>query len=67
MDTTETIAQLVDHPDKVDDYILNLEDRELLEFTAVNIIGVTRLLKGIHDGIAPTIEKLAPMLSGMGL
>lgn len=66
MDTT-VIEQLVAQPELVEDWLASASDRELAEFNAVNIIGVTRILKGIHDGLAPTLEKLAPFMAGMGL
>ena len=50
-----------------DEWVKAVTDRELAEFTAINVASIAATLKGIHDGIAPMMEKVGPALAMMGL
>lgn len=50
-----------------DQWVQSASDRELLQFNARKANDVVNVLQGIHDGLAPMMEKIGPFLAGMGL
>lgn len=68
MDSTQVVETTpVEQSFGFEEWLSTATDRELLQFNARKANDVVTILQGIHDGLAPMMEKVAPFLAGLGL